>query len=229
MARQPAAPAWSPPPVSRRGAPFPGVPDPVPALGARGPWRPRPCRGGPAWPRPLPRRGGLARPRLAGARPWRPPPIGDPAQPPARPRCVAPRGPAPQSATSPWRPRPRPAPTRRPVAWSSVGVPPVRGQSSAGAAVVTPRGPLSRPWCGPPLVWPLLSVAPARRGLGSRGRGAPALRGPAACLWRAAWRVRGSASACARLVRDASARPCACVLAWCTVLWRGSSCPRRYA
>eukprot|EP00267_Zea_mays_P041763 XP_020393690.1 uncharacterized protein LOC109939777 [Zea mays] len=36
MARRPAAPAWRPPSASRRGAPFPGVPDSVPALGTRG-------------------------------------------------------------------------------------------------------------------------------------------------------------------------------------------------
>jgi hypothetical protein len=48
------------------------------------------------------------------------------------------------SRSAPGSPVPS-SPSLRPVAWSSAGVPLVRGRSSAGVAVATPRGAPSRP------------------------------------------------------------------------------------
>jgi hypothetical protein len=70
------------------------------------------------------------------------------------------------------------------------------------------RGDPGRP-PDPAMVWPALSMAPAQRGLGLARLWLARPRCP--CVAR---RVRSSAPACARPVRDASARPCARVLAW---------------
>jgi hypothetical protein len=209
----------------------PGVP---PALGARP--RPGARRRSP--------RGLGARPELRhgghGAWPWhaqapslrraRPRPA--PTRPP--PRVRSPRRPA--RAACPRRPGAAPCPARRarPARpQSRPRRPPVPGVASAVRAEPR-RGPCTHGAPGE-------LAAPAARGRGARpsvlGSPAPAQRGPGPARLRLArpWcpcvarRVRGSAPACARPVRDASARPCACVLAWCTVLWRGSSCPRRDA
>jgi hypothetical protein len=147
----------------------------------------------------------------------------------ARPRPRRPDSPQPLPAAA--RPR-RALPARRSPAPSPV-------PRFAPAVVARPRRPWRSPGSPPALACP----APAWR-----GRGVSARRGlelDPACLWRttlssasarsaSAWprcrprrakqRVRRSAPAYAQPVRDASARLCACVLAWCMVLWHGSSC-----
>eukprot|EP00267_Zea_mays_P044906 XP_020397135.1 uncharacterized protein C10orf95-like [Zea mays] len=145
------------------------APAPAPPLARRGSAEPPPCLRVASRPRPrladvpAPAPGELPCAALGLGRPAR-------SLAPASPRCArAARGSAQRGRGDPER-RPRLVP----AAWSSAGVPPVCGQSSAGAAVVTPHGPLTRPWCGPPSAWPLRSAAPVRRGFSSRGRGAPA-------------------------------------------------------
>jgi hypothetical protein len=71
------------------------------------------------------------------------------------------------SHAAPARPFP-PVPSPQPAAWSSAGVPPVHGRSSAGAAVAT-RAVCPSPRRGPP------SLLPARR---------PVLSPPDARPWR---------------------------------------------
>eukprot|EP00267_Zea_mays_P024167 XP_008650524.1 ataxin-2-like [Zea mays] len=77
------------------------------------------------------------------------------------------------------------SPSPRPAAWSSVGVPLMRSRSSAGAAVVTPRGapvpspPGARPWR--PSRGPRLARCglPARGIVTAHGQGAYPRRPPA--------------------------------------------------
>jgi hypothetical protein len=154
--------------------------------------------------RPLPLPGALARPcaaslhglALALARP----------QPSAAMVLPAPAVLAPSPRSPPRRARPRPAvrcclarqpsPGARnsPPAWLSVAHvqhggsrrPPVRPCPARGPLVLGPsprssptarRGSLRAAPC-PGVAWPPRSAAPARHGLGSRGRGASAWRGP---------------------------------------------------
>jgi hypothetical protein len=141
----------------------------------------------------------LARRRAAVA----PPPPGDPAQPPCPPSARGPTrsgpggSPARRSATSPWRPGLAPL-SAAPSPRSSPGRGATRFAGHGGSA--------------PPV---LACPAPAQRGPSPARPWCP-------CVAR---RVRCSALACARLVHDTSAQPCLYVLAWCTVLWHGSSCP----
>jgi hypothetical protein len=128
-------------------------------------------------------------------------------------RSARPRPPLlPSPTPSPPRGAARPRPWRGGTAW-----PPAR-------ALPPPRrGHGARPWFPRRGSWPGTRLGarpptpvPARRG-------APTQRGPSPARLRlarprcpyVAWRVRGSALACAWLVRGASARPCVRVLEWC--------------
>jgi hypothetical protein len=133
------------------------------------------------------------------------------------PRVRSPRRPArgcPARRARPAHPRSRPRRrSRSPGPWHGLCTHGAPGEIAAPAA----RGRGARPGV-------LGSLAPTQRGLGPAWLRLARLWCP--CVARC---VRGSALACERPVRDSSARPCACVLAWCMVLWRGSSCPRRDA
>jgi hypothetical protein len=204
VARSPASsrPARSPPhgPV----ASLPPLSRPCPARGLGGA-APVPSPGSPARDRGTPGPGVPAQPSRGG------PAIAVVRGPDSpRPVCRPPRrGSLPGAACSPARPRhglggARGAPAR-----------PVHARCPRRARRTLARGRGARP--------------------GVLGSPAPAQRGPDPARLRLArpWcpcvarRVHGSAPACVRPVHDASARPCACVLAWCTVLSHGSPCPRR--
>eukprot|EP00267_Zea_mays_P048416 XP_020400981.1 uncharacterized protein LOC109942838 [Zea mays] len=175
-------------------------------------------------------------------RPWRiRPGAARPGAAVASPACLV--GPAMacgQGAPSPPRPR-SPAPaharSRGPVsarhnrgdpAQRPVPSPTVRGLE-LGSRASGARSELGWRGLGDPARSPVPSpevrglelgsrASDARPELGWRGRGDPARSPvpamvPSALGMALAWRVRGSALACARLVRDASARPCARMLA----------------
>jgi hypothetical protein len=86
------------------------------------------------------------------------------------------------------------APAAQLAAWRAAPCPSARARGQlivapcTGAAVVPLRAwPLcsvapARPW-HPYTAWPLRSTTSARRGFGSRGRGAPAWRGPLPTTW----------------------------------------------
>eukprot|EP00267_Zea_mays_P022199 XP_008646830.2 proline-rich protein 2-like [Zea mays] len=141
--------------------------------------------------RPIPARPAMARPRLRRGSPA-PGPFGrrlrrGPARGTACP-CPGVASPAPPRATPPdAAPQPRP---------------PSRRARHGAARVRLGRGGAVRPL-------PLHGVALAQRGPGPARLQLARPRCPCVAL-----RVRGSAPACARPIRDASARPCARVLAW---------------
>jgi hypothetical protein len=150
------------------------------------------------------------RARLTAAPPW------SLARGRGAPRCAHP-------SSTPSPPR---APCAAPLGawpWPRRGV---RATRHPGGLLCSPRPRRARsrlwlPWRDPrPGAWPgarppaparapLRSTAPARRGFGSRGRGAPTWRGPCPRLVRNA--LCGLARASALVVRAAS--------------WRGSPCP----
>jgi hypothetical protein len=171
-----------------------------------------PRRGALALASPRPARGLLAWPARGG--PARPPPTTPtprPRQPPrrARPAPTSPRSgrgvSAPHGAARalglgplPWRLAP---PLR--------GLPqPWRGLASARRA--RPRPPVLPGALAVARPLPLHDMAPSQRGPGPARLRLSRPRCP--CVAR---RMRSSAPACARPVRDASVRPCARMLAWC--------------
>eukprot|EP00267_Zea_mays_P048367 XP_020400931.1 formin-like protein 5 [Zea mays] len=159
-----------------------------------------------------------------GARPGLAPPG---ALPSPRPGGVPdPPPPPPALGSRPWRRGARARP-RLAGAWPWRPPPPASSRSPGPGVASVVRAEPRRDPCTHGAPGEL--AAPAARGRGARpgvlGSPAPAQRGPGPARIRLARRVRGSAPACARPIRDASARPCACVLAWCTVLWHGSPCP----
>eukprot|EP00267_Zea_mays_P053203 XP_020406316.1 atherin-like [Zea mays] len=170
-------------------------------------WRSAPAR------LPLPGLGPVpasARPALAR------PDLGAPRRPGSLSLALVPaRGPASlfrrarSALARPARP-PLPGPVPRPRRGLA---PYARGHGSAPSLCVVPP-PARPPAASQHGVVPQHSVASARA---------------AAVPLRGAPPARGSVPACAWLVRGASARPCARVLVWCAVLWRGSPCPRRDA
>jgi hypothetical protein len=202
------APAWPPAPASARpGLAGHGALARPPCFG-RGTARPRrPQRAPP--PPPRPRRGGAARALRA-------PPAPAPAPVPARRGAPAAMALAALARAAPSR-REAPVPGRGAVPCSARRSPPRRGSPPSNLAPArSGRGAPAR------LAAPARGAArraPARHGspaptaalayLPWRGS-APALARHGPCVAR---RVRSSAPACARPVRDASARPCARVLA----------------
>jgi hypothetical protein len=223
-----------------RGHPARGVSArPRPAFGARQPHPPR-WRGAARLVRPRsghgvpPARRGSPRP------PPSPAPRGDaPGMVPACALAPGPSGsPARRGLALPWRPwRIRPgaavaSPARLvgPAMACGQGAPSSPRPRSPAPAHARSRGPVSaRHNRGDPAQRPVPSPAVrglelgsrasgARPELGWRGYGDPA-RSPVPAMVRSAlgmalaWCVRGSALACARLIRDASARPCARMLA----------------
>jgi hypothetical protein len=204
--------------------PAPRRPVPAPAQ------RPRPASPPLARPRlPSPRRPGLgARPELGhgghGAWPWsaQPPPHGAACSPPPGPDApsssgslapaactrglpaAARRGSLPGAALAPARPRrgpggARPAPAPG-VASAVRAVPPASSPHPWLAAVALGPASSARP--------PLRSAAPARRGFGSRGRGACVAR-PRRVRDPFATRQRGLARACSRGARCFGVARCA--------------------
>eukprot|EP00267_Zea_mays_P043471 XP_020395565.1 uncharacterized protein LOC109940449 [Zea mays] len=245
-ARTAPRPAFRPGP----GAAYPARPWPRPGLGAAGLGAARPrCPSAPRLPLPLARPG--ACPGLAvSARPRHPRCFGAPVAPlPARRGLSfpAPMQPRP-SAVPPARPRPCPGaavthPPGSPAPACGAARPPLPPvQPPLPSPVPRPRRGLAATWPGSlrPRPWrahgsapslravpprrgvvPLRSAAPARRGFGSRGRGAPAWRGPLPAARPR--RVRGSFVAHQRGLARARVRVVR------AVLWRSSPCPRRDA
>jgi hypothetical protein len=153
----------------------------------------RPGLGGPGATLPLPPRV-VARPPSPGARPRRAQlvprpdlvprpgelPCPDPGVPP-RPCGAAPPA-RPCRGGAVWPPARALAPglPRRGLAWALARGPSLRSPRRRGVARPLPargtrhaRARLGVPGPCPCLAWPLRSAAPARRGFGSRGRGAP--------------------------------------------------------
>jgi hypothetical protein len=127
----------------------------------------------------------------------------------------------PNSRARPDRPRPRPrpspamaAPARRARAVHCPGVVAGRGLAGHDASAACPAPPVPRP---PDLACPARVVtAPAR----------PRAR-PSVPMARGLELGQRAASTCARLVRDACVRPCACAARVVrAVPWHGSPCLR---
>jgi hypothetical protein len=203
----PARPRCSPPARSARpwwlavargpASPHPGARRRSPRLGAQ-PWRPRcpcPARPGPPFPASRPADHGAPVP----ARPWRRSPS------PAWPRLAGAR---------PWNPSPVPPPARCGVPPGAVAPVPARCARAACGSAQRGHGAAMAPVPGA-----------ASAALAEPRRGPCSARCPRRARRTRASRSCRSAPACARPVRDSSARPCAHVLAWCTVLWHGSPCP----
>jgi hypothetical protein len=186
----------SPPPHPRRSEPPPSTPSArpsshgeprLPLFFLAPPLLPHP---GPCLPRPLAQHGHGA---------CAPPPL---ASSPLCPACGAPARRGGSGSPHPWRPRrahgvapacprdaamaPQPgaaSPSPAPVLRSAASCPAQRIRRGLSALGVVParsarprhgHGVVARPGPCPCPAWPLRSVAPTRRGFGSRGRGAPA-------------------------------------------------------
>jgi hypothetical protein len=154
---------------------------------------------------------------------WRGPALARPRR-PRPPRRTPMRGPRPPGAL----PRPYPALARSPCPRRSVLAPPGEPPALTPVPCARPPRPGLAPF-QPRRARPARGPCPRRGVLALPGepsapasRPAPAQRGPGPARLRltrpwcpcVARRVRSSALACTRPVRDASARPCAYVLAW---------------